>query len=234
MKKMLSLLLVSVLLFALCGCSKKAPAAAPTSAPAVQEAPAPAAEPAPAAPSAAQEPVEAAEPTPAPAPPADFAPDFTFSAVDRDGNEYDESVFAGHAITIINAWTPWSEPSVSGMAALEKLWENYRDRGLMVFGVYGMSTTAEEIKAAKAQTGASYPFIGFAPAFIDYQSGSFPNTILVDSKGHVVTHTPDPDVLADLVYNFDRDWAEFLAERVYVAPLSYEEWESVILPYLTK
>ncbi len=240
MKKTIALLLALVLLFALCGCSKKAPAATKEPAAPAQE-PAVAAEPVPAAKSdaaPATEPAPAAEPAPAPAaeaapaPPANFSPDFTFSITGRDGVDYDESVFAEHPITIINAWNSWVEPSIAEMATLAKLWDNYRDRGLMVFGLYGMSSTNEEIKNVLAKTGASYPLIGYAPALIEYQSGSFPNTFLVDREGHVLTHAPDPDVLADLEYNFGRETADFLAARIYVEPMSYEEWEAIILPYL--
>ena len=206
MKKVICLLLVLVLLFALCGCSKKAPA------------------PTPAAGSEAS----------APAPAGAFDPDFTFSVTGRDGTVYTEQVFAEHALTVINSWTVWSEPSIAEMATLAKLWENYRDSGLMILSVYPMSATDADIENLQAKTGAGYPFVPYAPAFMDYQSGMFPNSILIDRAGHVVTHTPDPDVLSDLRYHFDRDWADFLGERVYTESMSYEDWEAIVLPYLTK
>ncbi|MDO4990363.1 MAG: TlpA disulfide reductase family protein [Eubacteriales bacterium] len=232
MKKVICLLLVLVLLFALCGCSKKAPAPTPAAAPAVEAAPVPAAE---SAPAATPEPAPAAgSEASAPAPAGAFDPDFTFSVTGRDGTVYTEQVFAEHALTVINSWTVWSEPSIAEMATLAKLWENYRDSGLMILSVYPMSATDADIENLQAKTGAGYPFVPYAPAFMDYQSGMFPNSILIDRAGHVVTHMPDPDVLSDLRYHFDRDWADFLGERVYTESMSYEDWEAIVLPYLTK
>ena len=238
MKKLISLLLALVLVFALCACSKKAPAAsapAPTPAAASEPAPAPAAVPA-AEPAPASEP----EPTPVPAveavpaPAAAFAPEFSFSVTGRDGTVYTENVFAEHPITILNAWSVWSDESIAEMATLEKLWENYRDSGLMILSIYPVSATDADIERLQAQTGASYPFVPYAPAFIEYQSGMIPNSFLVDQTGRVVTHTPDPDVLSDLRYHLDRDLADSLGERVYVHSMRYEDWEAIVLPYLTK
>ena len=238
MKKLISLLLALVLMLALCACSKKAPAAsapAPTPAAASEPAPAPAAVPA-AEPAPASEP----EPTPVPAveavpaPAAAFAPEFRFSVTGRDGTVYTENVFAEHPITILNAWSVWSDESIAEMATLEKLWENYRDSGLMILSIYPVSATDADIERLQAQTGASYPFVPYAPAFIEYQSGMIPNSFLVDQTGRVITHTPDPDVLSDLRYHLDRELADSLGERVYVHSMSYEDWEAIVLPYLSK
>jgi peroxiredoxin/predicted small lipoprotein YifL len=244
MKKCISLLLVLTMIFALCACSKKEPAAPKESAaaaePAVVKEPAATPEPAAAmpapaaaaAPESAPEPEPAVEAAPAPAPAVPFDPDFTFYVTDRDGTAYDEHVFAENGLTVLIVWNTFTESCIPELAVLEKLWENYRDRGLMVFGVYGFSTTSEQIESVVAQTGASYPMISFPSALIEYQSGIVPNTILVDRAGHVQTHTPDPDLLAYLGKNFDRDYAGFLAERVYAKNMSYEEWEALVLPYL--
>ena len=171
---------------------------------------------------------------PAPTPAAAFAPEFSFTVTGRDGTVYTEDVFAEHPVTILNAWSVWSEERIAEMATLEKLWENYRDSGLMILSIYPVSATDADIERLQAQTGASYPFVPYAPAFMDYQSGMFPNSILIDRAGHVVTHTPDPDVLSDLRYPFDREWADFLGDRVYTESMSYEDWEAIVLPYLTK
>ena len=239
MKKLISLLLALVLVFALCACSKKAPAAstpAPTPAAAASE---PASAPA-AASAAVPAPAPASEPEPTPVPAAEpapataFVPEFHFSVTGRDGTVYTENVFAEHPITILNAWSVWSDESIAEMATLEKLWENYRDSGLMILSIYPVSATDADIERLQAQTGASYPFVPYAPAFIEYQSGMIPNSFLVDQTGRVVTHTPDPDVLSDLRYHLDRDLADSLGERVYVHSMRYEDWEAIVLPYLTK
>ena len=96
MKQLLNLLLVGILLLCLCGCGAKQPAAAPEPA-STPEA------------SAEPETVPEASETPEPSPEvqepekiAGYEPDFRFSTTDRDGTAYDESIFAGQTLTMIN------------------------------------------------------------------------------------------------------------------------------------
>ena len=244
MKKTISLLLVCVLLLGLSACGKAKPAAAEAPAPeaaAQQPAPAaPAVEGAPEAPApAAAGPessgqVQAAAPETAPetAPAPAFDPDFQFSATATDGSVYTEQVFAEHPLTIVCCWNAWMEDSVSGLASLEQLYQRYKDQGLMVLGVYTMNTSPEQLQAAVDQTGASFPQLNFDQGFIEYQSGTFPNTMLVDQAGHVTTHTPDSDLLSFLKQNADTAFANFLAPRIYTEALSFEDWDAIVSPYL--
>ena len=244
MKKTISLLLVCVLLLSLSACGKSKAAApetpaptaasvqqpvpaAPTAEPAAQSAAAPA----PAAPKASGE-AQAAAPETAPAPAPAFDPDFQFSATAQDGTVYTEQVFAEHPLTIVCCWNAWMEDSVSGLAALEQLYQRYKDQGLLVLGVYTMNTSPEQLQAAVDQTGASFPQLNFDQGFIEYQSGTFPNTMLVDQAGHVTTHTPDSDLLSFLKQNADTAFANFLAPRIYTEALSFEDWDAIVSPYL--
>lgn len=214
MKKHVCLLLSFVLLFSLCACGKSssAEAASPASAPAQTAAP-------------------ASVPAQTSAPAANFDPDIVFTSKDLDGASYDENVFAQHELTIIHCWNAWIGESVDEIPALERLYEKYKDQGLLVLGVYTMNTSSEQVSQVLDSTGASYPMLSFPQGLIEYQSGTFPNTVLVDREGHVVKHEADKDTLAFLVKNYDRGYAEFLSERVYNAPMSYETWEALVSPY---
>lgn len=236
MKKTISLLLVCVLLLSLSACGKSKPAAPEAPAPAAASAPqptpaAPTAELAPEAPAAAEPEAAAPETAPKPAPAPVFDPDFQFSATAVDGSTYTEQVFAEHPLTIVCCWNAWMEDSVSGLAALEQLYQRYQDQGLLVLGIYTMNTSPDQLQAAVEQTGASFPQLNFDQGFIEYQSGVFPNTMLVDQAGHVVTHTPDSDLLSFLTQNADTAFANFLAPRIYTNALSFEEWDAIVSPY---
>ena len=64
------------------------------------------------------------------------SPSVMFSATDRKGMPYTESVFSENKITMINLWEPWCGPCVSEMPGIQRLYSTYKDKGLMVIGVY--------------------------------------------------------------------------------------------------
>lgn len=105
-----------------------------------------------------------------------------FSTTDRSGAAVDQSVFAGHTLTMINFWEPWCGPCVGEMPELEQM---YLDRGgeLLILGVYWTEDGAAEVLS---ETGVTYPVILFDSAFQRYQTGYVPTTIFVDPGGHVI------------------------------------------------
>ena len=98
MKRLIALLLSALLLLGLCACgaAESAPAAA-SAPPAAEPTPEPTPKPTP-----EPTPEPAPEPTEEPVPEAAFEPDFSFSTTDREGTAYDESLFAGQRLTMIN------------------------------------------------------------------------------------------------------------------------------------
>ena len=138
-----------------------------------------------------------AEPTEAPAPaeetpaalPEDYAPDFCFSTVDDTGAEWTEACFAEAKLTMINFWEPWCGPCVGEMPELQKLSENYRDKGFQILGVYSDFSYEKEMRQVVEQTGVQYPILKYVDAFSQFQTGYVPTTIFVDGSGHVVGET---------------------------------------------
>ena len=109
------------------------PSSAPSSAP-VQESSSPAETPA----------VPAAEPEKEEIPVAD-APGLQFETTDREGNPYDQSIFSGAKLTLVNFWEPWCGPCVQEMPELQKLYEDYAGKGLQIIGVYSTSGMEEDV-----------------------------------------------------------------------------------------
>ena len=221
MKQLLNLLLVGILLLCLCGCGAKQPAAAPEHA-STPEA------------SAEPETVPEASETPEPSPEvqepeeiAGYEPDFRFSTTDRDGGAYDESIFAGQTLTMINFWEPWCGPCVGEMPDLEKLYQTYRDRGFLILGVYATPGMEEDVDAVLEQTGASYPILHYTEAFDAFETGFVPTTLFVDGEGHILCHTAEQEILKMLT-DYNIEGADEKAESLYIGSMDYAGWEAIV------
>lgn len=193
--------------FLLTGCAKSEEAPAE---PSVE--PAPAVEP-------AEESVPTEEPAPAESiPDADaYAPDFAFSATDvLSGAAIDETVFREHTVTMLNFWEPWCYPCVSEMPELEKLYEEKKDEGFLIIGVYA---TEDGMRDVLEECGITYPIITYQQAFLPYDSGYVPTTIFVDADGHVLT-SPMADMHGTLFVG-GKDYAGW--EEVLESLTSHEE-----------
>ena len=221
MKQLLNLLLVGILLLCLCGCGAKQPTASqePASTPEA---------------SAEPETVPEASETPEPSPEvqepeeiAGYEPDFRFSTTDRDGGTYDESIFAGQTLTMINFWEPWCGPCVGEMPDLEKLYQTYRDRGFLILGVYATPGMEDDVDAVLEQTGASYPILHYTEAFDAFETGFVPTTLFVDGEGHVLRHTAEQEILKMLT-DYNIEGAEAKAESLYIGSMDYAGWEAIV------
>ena len=120
--------------------------------------------------------------------PADYAPDITFTTVDRDGNEWTEKAFAGQKLTMINFWEPWCHNCVEEMPDLNKLYEEYKDKGFLILGVYGSdhSSIDNEIADTIKNTGVTYPNLRYCKEFSIWLEDLLPLTVFLDENGKVV------------------------------------------------
>ncbi|MBR2548446.1 MAG: TlpA family protein disulfide reductase [Clostridiales bacterium] len=138
---------------------------------------------------------------------ADFDPDFTFSVTDRDGNTWDESVFSSYNLTMINFWEPWCGPCVGEIPDLEKLYEDYKDMGFQIIGVYSETAMEGEVDQIIRDSGVTYPILHYSSEFDKFQTGYVPTTIFVDGEGHILTVQGEDSVVGSKTYN---DWAKII------------------------
>ena len=138
----------------------------------------------------------------------DFDPDFTFVTTDREGNVWDESVFASAKLTMVNFWEPWCGPCIGEMPDLERLYEDYRDQGFQIIGVYSETGMESDVDTILKDCGTSYPILKYTAEFSVFDSGYVPTTIFVDGQGHLIT-----------MRNGDQS---------VIGSKSYAEWESLI------
>ena len=145
--------------------------------------------------------------------PATFSPDFTFSTTDRDGNTYDERIFSSGMLTMVNFWEPWCGPCVNEMPDIEKLYENYKDMGLQVVGVYSETSMEADVTQILKDSKIQYLILNYTSEFDQFQTGYVPTTIFVNQNGQVVT-LPD-------------------GEQSVIGSQSYDEWATTV-EYLLK
>lgn len=124
-----------------------------------------------------------------------------FTAAEVGGAPVDESIFAGHDLTLVNIWATFCAPCLGEMPDLARLHEEYKDKGFQVVGVCGdvVDMQTGEIYpdlVAKAleleqQTGADV-YLNLNPAgdlmqnYVNPTVAAFPTSLFVDSRGEQV------------------------------------------------
>ena len=129
----------------------------------------------------------------------------SFSTTDMNGRPVSMSTYSGSKIVVFNMWEPWCGPCVREMPDLQKLYDNYKSKGLMVVGVY---STEENAKSTVESKGITYPIIRKSSEFNAFDTGYVPTTIIVDGNGNILTSEP------------------------IIGSRSYNDWESIVAPYL--
>lgn len=105
-----------------------------------------------------------------------------FEAVDREGNTWTQEDFADCKVIILNFWEPWCGPCVGEMPALEQLYQDYKDRGLLVIGVYSTDGMEDEVDLTLSDSGVTYPILRYTDAFAPLQTGYVPTTALFNGN----------------------------------------------------
>lgn len=142
----------------------------------------------------------------------DFDPDFVFETTDRDGNVWNEQSLSSNKLTMINFWEPWCGPCVREIPDLERLYENYKDKGFVILGVYGEPGMENEVSDILDNGKVTYPVLHYTDEFDRFQTGYVPTTVFIDSKGHIITMRDGTDSV--------------------IGSNTYAEWEAIINNYL--
>ena len=118
------------------------------------------------------------------------APDFEIELV--DGDTVTLSGYRGEVV-LLNFWGTWCPPCRAEMPALQRTWEEYKDRGVVFLGVAIYDEKADVEKFAEAY-GITYP-LGVdiqGDLTVDYKVTSFPTTFLIDREGNEVRRIVNP------------------------------------------
>lgn len=122
--------------------------------------------------------------------PASAIAPLTLDTVDLEGNPVTNELLADATLVLVNFWEPWCGPCINEMPDLQKLYEAYGDRGLLVLGIFFTTEMKEDAKALAEEMGITYPILEGTADMAIYQSGYVPNTIFTDKNGNLVIDEP--------------------------------------------
>ena len=119
-----------------------------------------------------------------------LAPDFEIELI--DGETVTLSGYRGEVV-LLNFWGTWCPPCRAEMPALQRTWEEYKDRGVVFLGAAIYDEKADVEKFAEA-FGITYPLgIDLAGDLtVDYKVTQFPTTFLIDREGNEVRRIVNP------------------------------------------
>jgi len=121
---------------------------------------------------------------PPPNPKAGFAaPDFTLDTL--DGGQLTLSRLQGHPV-VLNLWASWCLPCRYEMPIIEKVFQKYKDAGLIVIGLNLTSQdSVSDIRAFVEELGLTFPIVLDRNGAVSerYQLLGLPSTFFIDQKG---------------------------------------------------
>ena len=153
-----------------------------------------------------------------------------FSATDRDGEKWDNSMFSDYKLIMINFWEPWCPPCEREASDLEKLYETYKDQGFLILGFCDFSFD-EDIDRITGDAGTSYPILPNAEAenLSVFATGYVPTTFFVDSNGNVLRIDRTAEELNSIADYLQQSGANPLAaSSLYIGSRSFDSWAAIV------
>lgn len=114
----------------------------------------------------------------------------SFTSTDINGNPVSMDDFKNAKLIMVNFWEPWCGPCVGEMPELQELYENYKDKGLVILGVTSDMTVEDDAKAIIKDKGIEYPII-LGNKEISCPTEYFPTTVFTDGNGNILSAEPE-------------------------------------------
>ncbi len=114
----------------------------------------------------------------------------SFTSTDINGNPVSMDDFKNAKLIMVNFWEPWCGPCVGEMPELQELYENYKDKGLVILGVTSDMTVEDDAKAIIKDKGIEYPII-LGNKEISCPTEYFPTTVFTDGNGNILSSEPE-------------------------------------------
>ena len=129
-----------------------------------------------------------------------------FSTVDIYGRPVDDSIIQGARLVIMNIWEPWCGPCVKELPSMEKLYEKYRDAGVLFLGVCCRheDSTAEDTREIVEDIGVTYPVIMDCEELRQFDNNGWPENYFFDGEGKLLDPEPDGG------YKTEEDWEQLI------------------------
>jgi len=122
--------------------------------------------------------------------PGNNAPDFTLP--DLSGERVSLSDFRGKVV-LLNFWASWCAPCVVEMPALERAYNQLKDRGFVVLAV-AIDDDLNAIKEFQKDLGLTFPILldNTSRTKNRYKISGYPETYIIDAEGKMVLFS-DPE-----------------------------------------
>ncbi|HYC57110.1 MAG TPA: TlpA disulfide reductase family protein [Candidatus Binatia bacterium] len=113
----------------------------------------------------------------------DLAPDFILQSL--DGKTRKLSIYRGQVV-LVNLWATWCPPCIEEMPLLNRIAEQYKDRGLIVLGVAG-DDDVSRVQEFVERTPLKFEILLDPDGAIGTQYGitGYPETFFVDREGRI-------------------------------------------------
>ncbi|MBQ6119379.1 MAG: TlpA family protein disulfide reductase [Clostridia bacterium] len=141
--------------------------------------------------------------------PAD-AGQLDFTTVDFDGNTFTTADLAEAKVVLLNFWEPWCGPCVGEIPDLARLYEEYKDQGLLIVGAYTSDDMDGDIRSLIEENNVTYPFVRVSGNMGEFMTNYVPTTVFADGSGKIISAEP------------------------VVGANSYDSWKAMIEDYLAK
>lgn len=96
-------------------------------------------------------------------------------------------------VVLVNLWASWCGPCKEEAPVLERLWNRYRDKGVVVLGIDIQDLTSDAL-AFMRDYGLTYPSLrdGSDTSKAAFEATGVPETYLVDRQGRIALHLAGP------------------------------------------
>jgi peroxiredoxin len=97
------------------------------------------------------------------------------------------SGYAGH-VTLINVWATWCAPCRAEMPSMERLYQDFRDRGFRIAAVSVDAGSADKVTEFGRELGLSFDLLQDRSGLIQqaYRMIGVPQSFLLDADGTIV------------------------------------------------
>lgn len=141
----------------------------------------------------------------------EFYFDLNLDSADPYGNRtMTEDMVAGAKVVMINFWEPWCGPCVGELPDLELLYENYKNKGLVVIGAYTTIDMPDDVTELVEGFNITYPVITATEDTYSYMTEYVPTTCFFTAEGLPFENSQ------------------------YIGAHSYEEWAEIVESLLEK
>lgn len=108
-----------------------------------------------------------------------------FKLNDLSGEEYDGTLLKGHVV-LLDFWATWCAPCIKAFSSLNKLENDFGEKGLRVVGIALNSGTREDIAEVIGERTLDYPILlGDAGIEKKFDVVGYPTYVLVGPEGKV-------------------------------------------------